>query len=106
MLRVRVLIGVSRDRHVIEAEGSAGHVVLFKFVLVLDAFDPEEGKAEKHGEDEHRDQDHATPGLRGPDGEDDGQAAADQDGCVGGAKGGVYRLAGSSEIAEIPSAID
>ena len=47
VVRVGVLIGMAGDRHVIEAEGRAGNVMLFEFVFVLDAFDAEEGDSRK-----------------------------------------------------------
>ena len=39
--------------------------------------------------------------LRGPDGQHDGQAAADQDGGIGGAQSDVESFAGGGEVAEI-----
>jgi hypothetical protein len=43
--------------------------------------------------------------LRGPDGENHGQAAADEDGGVGGAESALME-AGGGEISEVPAAVD
>ena len=57
-------------------------------------------------QDEHDDQQAAASGLRGPNGQHYRQAAADQDGGVGGAESGVDGFAGGAEISEIPKAVD
>src|SRR5689334_25064566 len=80
--------------------------MLVELVFVLDALNAKECKAEEHRQDQHYDQQAATGGLRGPDREDDGQAAADQNGGVGRAERGVDRLAGGSEVAEVHAAVD
>src|SRR5579864_7294660 len=106
MAGVGILIGVSRHRDMLEAEGCAGYVVLVELIFVLDAFDPKEGETEQHGEREHAEHYGAAGGLRRPDGENDSQAAADQHGGVGGAESSIDRFAGSSEIRKVPEAVN
>src|ERR1700733_8983013 len=106
MARVRVLSGMAGNRNVFKTEGSARHVMLVEFVLILFAFDAEKNAAEEHGEDEADDQERTAGGLRRPNGEYDGQAAANEHGGVGGAERGVYGFAGSAEVAEVPAAIN
>ena len=104
--RVSVLIGMSGDCNVIEAERRAGNVVLFEFVFIFFALNAQEHHAEEHGDDEAANQKRAARDLRGPYGEDYGQAAADQHSGVGGAERGVDGFAGGAEVAEIPATIN
>ena len=80
--------------------------MFFELLCVFDAFDAEEGDAEEHRQDQHRNQERSTRGLGCPDGEHHGQAAADQNGGVSAAEPGIDRLAGGCEITEVPTAID
>ena len=80
--------------------------MLVEFVLVFFAFDAEEDAAEEHGDDEAANQQRPAGGLRGPNGKYDGQAAANEHGGVGGAKGCVDGFAGGAEVAEVPETID
>src|ERR1700679_456861 len=89
VVRVGELTGMSGDGLVLEAERRAGHVVLHKLIVVFDALNAEESAAENQREDEAGDQKRATGGLGSPDGEYDGQAAADENRGVGGAERGV-----------------
>src|ERR1019366_3272008 len=93
VLRVGVLTAMARNL-LMKAEGSAGNVMLIELVFIFDSFDTEEDASEKHGEREHGEEKPATRRLRGPDGEHDGQAAADEDGGVGAAESSVDGRAG------------
>jgi len=81
-------------------------VMLFKFIFVLSRFDTEKDEAEKHGDREHADEQSSTRRLRGPDGEDDGQAAADEYSRVGCAERCINRFAGRPEVSEIPPPVN
>src|SRR5271163_4284784 len=103
---VGVLAGMSGDGHMNKTERSAGDMVLFELVFVLDAFDAEERQTEQHGYGEAHEQQRSAGSLRGPDREDDGQTAADEHGGVGGAEAHVDSFAGGGEVSEIPAAVD
>src|ERR1019366_7170515 len=105
VLRVGVLTAMARNL-LMKAEGSAGNVMLIELVFIFDSFDTEEDASEKHGEREHGEEKPATRRLRGPDGEHDGHAAADEDGGVGAAESSVDGRAGGGEISEVPTAIN
>ena len=104
--RIGVLAGMPGNWLVVETERRAGHVMLHELVSVLDALDAEEGETEQHGDDEADNQQRAARGLRGPDGEHYGQAAADEHGGVGGAERHVDGFAGGGEVSEIPAAVN
>src|ERR1700686_846420 len=89
--RVGVLVRMSWNGHVIEAEGCARYVVLVEFLFVFDALDAEESETEKHGQDKAANHQGATADLRAPYGEHHGQAAADEDRRVRGTKAGLNR---------------
>src|SRR5580704_9380144 len=80
--------------------------MLNKFFAILDALDAEEGHAEHHCRDEADDQERAAGGLRGPDRENYGQTAADENGGIGRAEGHADGRTGGGEVGEIPTAID
>src|ERR1700679_2632979 len=67
VVRVGELTGVSGDGLVLEAEGGAGHVVLYKLIAVFDALNAEESAAENQCEDEAGDQKRQAGGLGRPD---------------------------------------
>src|SRR3974390_477899 len=104
--RIGVLPGLAGDRFMFKTERWARDMVLVKLLFVLDALDTEKSDAEKHGEDKHCQEQRAARCLRRPYGENDSQAAADQNGRVGSAESSVDRLAGGGKIAEVPSAIN
>src|SRR5580700_3178202 len=106
VMRIGVLAGMSGDRHVIETERSAGDVMLLKFFYVFNAFDAKEHDAEQHGDDETNNQQRAARSLRGPDGKDYRQTAADQYRGIGRAQAHVDRLAGRGEVSKIQAAVD
>jgi hypothetical protein len=97
---------MSWNGHVIETERCAGYVALVEFLFVFDALDAEEGEAEKHGQDEAANHQGAPSGLSAPNGEHHGQAAADEDRRVRGAKAGLNRGAGGSEISKVQAAVN
>src|ERR1700677_2832365 len=80
--------------------------MLDKLFPVLDSLNAEEGETEEHGDGEADEQEGAASGLRGPDGEDYGQAAADEHGSVGGAETHIDAFAGGSEVSEVPAAVN
>src|ERR1035441_2864005 len=104
--RVGQLIGMTGERLFIEIEGSAWDVMLHKLVVVFDSFDAEECEAQGQGEHKARDQERAAGSLRSPDGQDYGQAAADQDGGVCSTEAGIEGFAGSGKVAEIPQPVN
>src|ERR1700722_11126033 len=106
VLWVSVLTRMTWNRNVFKTERRAGPVTLVKFIFVFFAFDAEEGAAKNHGQDEAGDQKIAARGLRGPNGEHYGQAAADEHGSVGGAERSVDGFAGGAEVAEVPETIN
>src|SRR5271165_6294786 len=105
VLGIGVLTGMTGNL-LVKTEGRAGDVMLIELVFVFDPFDAEEGASEDHGEREHGEQKAAARSLCGPDGEHDGQAAADEDGGVGAAESSVNGRAGGGEVSEVPSAVD
>src|ERR1700691_5280603 len=103
---ISILAGVSGDRHILEAEGCPGYMMLLKFLCVFDAFDAEKRETEQHGDDETDDQQRAARSLRGPDGEHHGQTAADEHGGVCGAEAHVDGFAGGGEISKVQAAVN
>ena len=51
--RVGVLAGMTREGHVLEAKRSAGNVMFFEFVSVLDGLDAKKCETEEHSQAEH-----------------------------------------------------
>src|SRR5436853_5934001 len=92
--RVRVLTRMTGNFFVFKAERRAGDVVFVKLIFVFLTLNAEESEAKQHGENEAADHEPATSGLRAPDGEDDRQAAADQNSGVDAAQKRIDALAG------------
>src|SRR5271170_7749773 len=106
MMRIGVLAGMSRDRHMIETERSARDVMLLKFFRVFDAFDAKEHDTEQHRDNETDNQQRAARSLRRPDGQHHRQTAADQYRGISRAKAHVDGLARGGEVSKVQAAVD